>query len=144
MAQVNMPQKKSAMQQIGQYLPLAGLAVGGLAGSGALGTAAAGAVGAGGGEGIMSSIGGALKGASAGSNLGSTAGQGLQLLGSDSQPSAVERRMQGVQAPQLPDQQAAINNARIALQDQPKEVQQQYMPMLTAAALKLRRDQGVA
>lgn len=144
MAQVNMPQKKSAMQQIGQYLPLAGLAVGGLAGSGALGTSAAGAVGAGGGEGIMSSIGGALKGASAGSNFGSTAGQGLQLLGSDSQPSAVERRMQGVQAPQLPDQQAAINNARIALMDQPKEIQQQYMPMLTAASLKLRRDQGVA
>lgn len=144
MAQVNVPQKKSAMQQIGQYLPLAGLAVGGLAGAGVMGAEAAGAVGASGGEGIMASLGGALKGASAGSSLGSTAGQGLQMLGADNQPSAVERRMNGVQMPQLPDQQAAINNARIALMDQPKEVQQQYMPMLTAAALKLRRDQGVA
>lgn len=99
--------------------------------------------------GIMGAEGGpasAAQGAALGASLGSTVSgfmapqdQGQQGI----QTSAVSRRLSG-QMPQLPDQQAAINNARIALMDQPQELQQQYMPMLTAAALKLRRDQGVA
>lgn len=99
--------------------------------------------------GIMGAEGGTAgvaQGAALGASLGSTVSgfmapqdQGQQGI----QETAVSRRLSG-QMPQLPDQQAAINNARIALMDQPQELQQQYMPMLTAAALKLRRDQGVA
>lgn len=131
MAQVNMPQKQSNMSKAGALLPLAGAI-----GAGILAAPTGGA--------SLAAMPAIMSAAGTGAALGGVAQTGVGMLQTDNQPSAVERRMNGVQAPQLPDQQAAINNARIALMEQPKEVQAQYMPVLTAAALKLRRDQGVA
>lgn len=123
MAQIIMPKKQNPLEKI---LPATGAVIGGILGS----------------EGGAA---GAAQGASLGGSLGSF---GANMFSSNDQPqqqmSAVDRRMQGGQMPALPDQRAAINNARLELANQSPEVQQQYMPMLTAAALKLRRDQGVA
>lgn len=134
MAQVNIPKRQSSMDKISGMLPMAGAIGAGLLAvpTGGMSLAALPAV---------------LGAAGTGAALGGTAQGGLNMLGVTNKPgvSAVERRMGGqAQMPQLPDQQAALNNARIELQNQPQDVQQQYMPMLTAASLKLRRDQGVA
>jgi hypothetical protein len=130
MAQVNIPKRQSSMDKVAGFLPMAGAIAAGIATGGA--------------SVPLSTTLGAM---GTGAALGGAAQGGLNMLGATNQPgmSPVERRMGGqTQMPALPDQQAAINSARIELQNQPPEIQQQYMPMLTAASLKLRRDQGVA
>lgn len=117
--------KKSSTDQMMQLLPIAGAVGAGIATGGASIPATIGAMGT-------------------GAALGGAAQQGAQFLTQDDGMSAVERRMGGTQAPQLPDQQKVLDNARIALASQPQEIQNQYMPMLNAASLKLRRETGVA
>jgi hypothetical protein len=134
MAQVNIPKKQSSMDKASGFLPLAGAI-----GAGLLAIPTGGA--------SLAAMPAILGAAGTGAALGGAAKGGLDMLGATNQPgmSAVERRMGGkTEMPTLPDQQTALNNARIELQSQPPEVQQQYMPMLTAAALKLNRSNGVA
>ena len=129
MAQVYQPQKKD----YSSLLPLMGAGAAGAMAipTGGLSLAA------------MPAIMGA---AGTGAALGGVAKTGVDMLGNNQAQGgvpngAVDRRMQGG-TPQLPDQRQIIDNARIALQSQPAEVQQQYGPMLTAASLRLRREGG--
>lgn len=117
MAEVFQPTKKNPMKSI---LPMAASVVGSIYG-GPAGGAAAGAV-------------------------GGAVAEGLDKPPPQQVPeSAAGRRMASMgQAPQQNsnvDNLSAINDARVALQSQPPDVQQQYGPMLTAAALTERRKQ---
>lgn len=103
-----------------------------------LGAMAAGAALTGGTAGAM--LGGALTG-------GAAADVGMNLLGSNSQPSQgaspMERRYNSMaQPPPVQDPMKALEDARVALAGQPPEVQQQYLPAIQAAQLKARRDSG--
>jgi hypothetical protein len=126
-AQVMVNKKKSSTDQMMQLLPIAGAVGAGIATGGASVP-------------LSTTIGAMGTGAA----LGGAAQQGAQFLTQADGMSAVDRRMGGIQTPQLPDQQKVLDNARIALQSQPPEIQSQYMPMLNAASLKLRRETGVA
>lgn len=117
--------KKSSTDQMMQLLPIAGAVGAGIATSGASIPATIGAMGT-------------------GAALGGAAQQGAQFLTQQDGMSAIDRRMGGMQSPQLPNQQKTLDDARIALASQPQEIQSQYMPMLNAASLKLRRETGVA
>jgi len=126
MAQIMQPQPKSSMSE---FLPLAGALTAGILAvpTGGMSLAAIPTVAA---------------GAGAGAGVGGLA-KGLVDKATEPKNTAIDRRMQGVQQmPALPDQQAVIQQARLSLQSQPPEIQQQYGPMLTAASLKLRRDIG--
>lgn len=115
--QVQMPQKEDKLSKL---LTVGGAIAGGIGGSAG---------------GPM----GAVQGAGAGASLGGVVG-GLAQSG-QGQPSAVERRM-GIQAPQAApaeDPTKALQEAQLALQSQPQDVQQQYAPMIQAAMLRLRR-----
>lgn len=139
MAQVIVPQRQSGTQQLLGALPAIGTVAGGVAGGvgGAAGGPGGVALGAAEGAGKGAAIGGMV------GNLGNAISPQSETQGLDNS-SAVSRRMQGMQQmPSIPDQQATLNNARIALQSQPLEVQKEYAPMLMAASAQLRRQQGV-
>lgn len=117
---------KPKKQDFSQYLPVAGAAIGGIAGS------------------IVPGV-GTMAGITAGSTLGGLAGTASNMLSaSSSGNSAVDRRMAAASTavPPVQDPMKAIEDARLALSTQPDNIQQQYSPMLAAAALKLRRDSG--
>lgn len=120
--QVMMPQKKNDMSQL---LQMGGTVAGGILGGLAGGPA------------------GAIGGASGGGALAGSVGN---MVGIDGGGSAMERRLQAqaspTQTPQVEDPMTALQNARVALAQQPKEIQQEYTPILQAAMLKAKRGNG--
>lgn len=79
-------------------------------------------------------------GAGIGSQLGGIAGQAA-TDGGEGRMAAIQRRSGNYQTPQMTaeDPSETLRKARMALASQPTQVQEQYGPMLQAAALKQRR-----
>lgn len=115
------PQQQSSM--IGKALPLAGAAIGGYLSGG--------------------SPQGAMAGAQAGNMVGGFLG--ANNSSPNVQASAMSRRMGGMTTPPPPqaNDTQALDEARLALAQQPPEMQQKYGPALQAASLQARRKQGV-
>ncbi len=116
--------------EISSILPIAGAAAGAVAG------------------GISGGPGGALEGGAKGQALGGTANSALEMIGAKGAPqqasvptSAVDRRMQFLQASQNPVSDIAAG--RQALASMPPQIRQEYEePLRKAQALAERSTQG--